>query len=159
DADQVNAAVTGATNDVGRIDVLVNNAGIPTAAATLGPKFRSSTPDDWHPAIDLNLYGVMNCCHAVVGGMCERRSGSIVIISSRAATEGLNFGLHSYAAGKGGALSFMRHLAMEVAGEQVTVNALVLGLMDTAADFMSAKTIPIGRFGSGRDVGLACVWL
>jgi 3-oxoacyl-[acyl-carrier protein] reductase len=159
DVDAVTAAFEQVARDTGPVDVLVNNAGIPTTASPIGVPFRQSTSESWRPQIDLNLYGVMNCCRAVVNGMCERGWGRIVVISSGAAVEGLNYGLHAYAAGKGGALSFMRHLAKETARENVTVNALVLGLMETAADFMSADIVPVGRVGRSRDVGAACVWL
>jgi 3-oxoacyl-[acyl-carrier protein] reductase len=159
DIDAVDAAFGLIESEIGPVDLLVNNAGIPTSGPGMGVPFRSTTPADWRPAIELNLYGVMNCTRAVVGGMCDRGWGRIVVISSGAALDGLDFGLHAYAAGKNGALAFMRHLAAETARAGVTVNAVVLGLMETAATFMSADTVPVGRFGTGRDIGAACIWL
>ncbi|MAE96462.1 MAG: short-chain dehydrogenase [Deltaproteobacteria bacterium] len=145
---------------LGPIDILVNNAGVPPGMG-LTP-FREQDPDDWTPFIDLNLYGVLHCCKAVIDGMCERGFGRIVTISSGAGQVGIPLGISTYGAGKGGALSFMRHLAMEVAGQGVTANSLALGLMasgtgdDTAA---IAKTVPVGRVGFPEDIGAAVVYL
>jgi NAD(P)-dependent dehydrogenase (short-subunit alcohol dehydrogenase family) len=158
DHQAVDAAVAAIAAEVGPVDVLVNNAGIP-ADASWARRFADSQPAEWRLAVDLNLYGVMNCCRAVLPAMTERGWGRIVVISSGAAVEGLDIGVSAYAAGKGGALAFMRHLARETARQGVTANALVLGLMETAAGFMSPNTVPVGRLGTGRDVGAACVWL
>ena len=72
-------------------------------------------------------------------------------------------GISLYGAGKGGALAFMRHLAMEVAGRGVTVNSLALGLMDHVGDADSvaamARTVPVGRLGTPEDVGAAVTYL
>ena len=76
----------------------------------------------------MNLYGVMNCCHAVLDGMCERGWGRIITISSAAGTHGVNIGVTPYSAGKGGGLAFTRSLALEVARTGVTANTLALGL-------------------------------
>jgi NAD(P)-dependent dehydrogenase (short-subunit alcohol dehydrogenase family) len=95
--------------------------------------------------------------------MCERRFGRIVTISSGAGVVGIPMGISLYGAGKGGALSFMRHLALEVAGAGVTCNSLTLGLMSHAGDEAFtraiAPTVPVGRLGTPEDVGAAVVWL
>jgi len=150
-----------ATRATGPIDILVNNAGI---VANAGAKpFREADPDYWRRWVDLNLYGVMNCCKAVIDSMCERQFGRIVTISSGAGVSGLAIGMSAYAAGKGGSISFMRHLAMECAPFGVTANTLALGMMDNMANTDAAtqlgSRIPVGRLGSGRDVGAAIVWL
>jgi len=146
---------------IGPIDVLVNNAGIPEG---MGIKpFRETEPASWRPYIDVNLYGVLNCCRAVINGMNARGFGRIVTISSGAGTIGLSLGVSPYAAGKGGGISFMRHLALENAGFGVTANTVALGLMnnqrtpETTAHL--AKTIPVGRLGEPEDVGALCVYL
>ena len=143
------------------MDVLVNNAGIPPSMRML--LFRDSTPEDWRPYVDVNLYGVLHCVKATLDGMCERRWGRVVTISSGAGQTGLALGLSAYAAGKGGAISFMRHLALETAGLGVTANTLALGLLESAAGAPLppglAESVPVGRLGTGRDVGAAVVWL
>ena len=83
-------------------------------------------------AINVNLFGVLHCSRAVINGMCERGFGRVITISSGAGITGLHIGVSPYAAGKGGAISFMRHLATETARYGVTANSLALGLMQPA---------------------------
>jgi 3-oxoacyl-[acyl-carrier protein] reductase len=161
DGAAVERGVAEAATALGPVDVLVNNAGVPESMS-LAP-FRGTSPEDWRPYVDLNLYGVLHCTRAVVDGMCERGWGRIVTISSGAGQVGLPIGVSLYGAGKGGAIAFMRHLAMEVAGSGVTANTLALGLMETAGDADTvaslARSIPVGRAGSPDDVGAAVVFL
>jgi 3-oxoacyl-[acyl-carrier protein] reductase len=155
------AAVQMAVDAFGPIDVLVNNAGVPEGMG-IGA-FADMDPDEWRKYVDLNLYGVLHCCHAVIGGMRERGRGRIVTISSGAGVTGINLGVSLYGAGKGGAIAFMRHLAVENARAGVTANCLALGLMggqtDPDATAALAKTIPVGRLGTPDDVGAAVVYL
>ena len=147
--------------ELGAIDVLVNNAGIPEGMGVA--QFRDTQPEAWRPYIDVNVYGVMNCVRAVLASMRERRFGRIVTIASGAGQVGLALGVSAYAAGKGGQIAFMRHIALENAGAGITANTLALGLMSNAggADVTAAlaKTVPAGRLGTPEDVGAACVFL
>jgi NAD(P)-dependent dehydrogenase (short-subunit alcohol dehydrogenase family) len=165
DYDAVFAGVAAIEADLGPVDVLVNNAGI---AEGVGAKFfldDDATPEYWERWVDLNLYGVMYTCKAVVPGMVARGFGRVVTISSGAGTQGLSIGMSAYAAGKGGAIGFMRHLAMETAKSGVTANSLALGMMASPGNVARfteqqiPKINPVGRLGTGRDVGTAVVWL
>jgi NAD(P)-dependent dehydrogenase (short-subunit alcohol dehydrogenase family) len=95
--------------------------------------------------------------------MCEREWGRVITIASGAGMVGLDIGVAAYGAGKGGAIGFMRHLAIENARLGVTANTLALGLMEMEqpGDITArmARTIPVGRLGRAEDVGAACVWL
>lgn len=155
-------AVLAAVAQVGPIDILVNNAGISGTEGMPVRPFREMTPADWEAPIRINLYGVLHCCHAVVDGMCERRWGRIITISSGAGTAGVAIGVSPYSAGEGGGISFTRTLALEVARFSVTANTLALGLMhhpDPSVTAHLARAIPVGRTGTPDDVGAACVWL
>jgi 3-oxoacyl-[acyl-carrier protein] reductase len=160
------ADVEASVGSAGQIDILVNNAGIPPSMRP--ERFRDQDPAAWTPYVDVNLYGVLHCVKATIDAMCERRWGRVITISSSAGTHGASIGVALYAAGKGAGISFMRHLAMECARSGVTANSLALGLMERAnADAEAARTvtsglvdtIPVGRLGTGTDVGHACVFL
>ena len=161
DRDAVAAGMAATAAELGPVDVLVNNAGIPESM--MPSQFIDMDPERWQPYLDVNLHGVLNCCHAAVPGMCERGFGRVITISSGAGTTGLNIGVSLYAAGKGGALGFMRHLAVETARKGVTANSLALGLMGTreptkVTDSM-ARQVPVGRLGQPDDIGYICVYL
>ena len=161
DFEAVQAGIQQAEQALGPLDILVNNAGVPDPFEPA--PFTAMTPADWARFVDLNLYGVVHCARAVIEGMCERGFGRVITISSGAGQIGLPMGISLYGAGKGGALAFMRHLAMEVAGRGVTVNSLALGLMDHVGDADSvaamARTVPVGRLGTPEDVGAAVTYL
>jgi NAD(P)-dependent dehydrogenase (short-subunit alcohol dehydrogenase family) len=161
DLEAVRAGVAEVARALGPVDVLVNNAGIPTAGFPQ-VAFRESDPALWRRFVDLNLYGVLNCTHTVVGGMCDRGWGRIVTISSEAGRLGLGIGVSLYGAAKAGAVGLMRHLAVEVAPSGVTANCLSLGLMDNVpgewAEAM-ARRVPRRRLGSPADAGAAAVFL
>jgi NAD(P)-dependent dehydrogenase (short-subunit alcohol dehydrogenase family) len=157
----VAAGVARIAATLGPVDVLVNNAGIPPGWSPA--RFADTDPDGWRALVDLNLFGVLHCAAATVGPMCDRGWGRVVTISSGAGQVGLPGGVSVYAAAKGAAISFMRHLAVELAPFGVTANTLALGLMstrsgqDTPTDVV--RRVPVGRLGSGDDVGAAVVWL
>jgi NAD(P)-dependent dehydrogenase (short-subunit alcohol dehydrogenase family) len=155
-------AVVAAIADAGTVDILVNNAGNGGAEGMGLVQFRESEPAGWRGAINVNLFGVLHCSRAVINGMCDRGFGRVITISSGAGITGLHIGVSPYAAGKGGAISFMRHLAAETARYGVTANSLALGMMQPAnADATAAlvRQIPVGRTGTPDDVGTACVYL
>ena len=157
----VAAGIASIETALGPIDVLVNNAGVPEGMGVAA--FRDLDPSQWRQYIDLNLYGVLNCTKAVIDGMCARRFGRVITISSGAGQIGIRLGISLYGAGKGGAIAFMRHLAIEVARDGVTANTLALGLMsnqtDTPETAPLAGSVPIGRLGTPDEVGAAVVYL
>jgi len=161
DAGAVTAGVARVRAEVGSIDILVNNAGVPEGMAV--GQFRDLGAAEWRRYIDLNLYGVLHCTKAVIDQMCERRFGRVITISSVAGQSGIGLGISLYGAGKGGAISFMRHLAIEVAATGVTVNTLALGLLTNVGvgpqTAQLARMIPVGRVGTPEDVGAAVVYL
>ena len=155
-------AVVAAVGEAGTVDILVNNAGLAGLTDMRAEQFRDTDPADWQAPVDVNLYGVMNCCHAVVDGMCERGWGRIITVSSAAGTHGVHIGVAPYSAGKGGGLAFTRSLALEVARFGVTANTLALGLFERRNHEITehlARAIPVGRTGRPSDVAAACVWL
>ncbi len=120
-------------------------------------QFRDSDPKSWHGPIDVNLFGVLNCSRNVIGDMCDRGWGRVITIASGAGMVGLRIGVSAYGAGKGGAIGFMRHLAIESARFGVTANTLALGLMTNpggpgVAEAL-ARQIPVGRTGTPEDIG------
>ena len=147
-----------------QVDILVNNAGNSgTTERMLVRQFVDMEPESWEGPIRVNLYGVLHCCSAVVGGMCERGWGRVITISSGAATAGVGIGVTPYSAGKGGGIAFTRSLALEVAPSGVTANTLAIGLMESPESpqvtARLARAIPVGRTGTPADVAGACVWL
>jgi NAD(P)-dependent dehydrogenase (short-subunit alcohol dehydrogenase family) len=158
----VQAGVSEVEARLGPVDILVNNAGNGGAERMVPTQFRESDPASWRGPIDVNLYGVMNCCRAVINGMCERGWGRIVTIASGAGVIGLNIGVAPYGGGKGGSIGFMRHLAIENARAGVTANTLAIGLMPTPDQTVTAalaRQIPVGRIGKPEDIAYACAYL
>ncbi|WP_306393257.1 acetoacetyl-CoA reductase [Telluria beijingensis] len=141
--------------DVGRIDVLVNNAGI-----TRDRSMRKMSQEDWHTVMGTNLDSVFNMTRPVLESMIERRWGRIVNISSVNGQQGA-FGQANYAAAKAGMHGFTKSLALEVARHGVTVNTVSPGYLDTAMvsqvpqDVLRDRIlpqIPIGRLGKPAEV-------
>lgn len=156
------AGVGAAEGTLGPIDILVNNAG-GTPGGMWPTPFLETPRESWPAFIDMNLYGVMNCTRAVAGGMTERGFGRIVSISSDAARVG-NVGSSVYGAAKAGVEGLMRTLSKEIGPNGVTVNAIVLGLIDTVpAEFLEQvnpkKLYPMGRLGTADDVAAGVVYL
>jgi NAD(P)-dependent dehydrogenase (short-subunit alcohol dehydrogenase family) len=163
DFDAVVAGTGRVTDALGPVDVLVNNAGNGGEHGMTPMPFRETEPADWDGPVRVNLHGVLHCSRAVIAGMCERRFGRVVTIASGAGLVGLDIGVAAYGAGKGGAIGFMRHLAVENAAFGVTANTIALGLMEmelpSELTERLARGIPVGRLGTGADAGALCVYL
>lgn len=161
DYDAVVAGVAQVAGTLGAVDILVNNAGIPATGMT-PVAFVDTDPEHWRKFVDLDMFGVIHCTHAVLPGMAERGWGRVITISSDAGRHGSNVKTSLYGAAKAGAVGLMRNVAFEVARRGVTVNVLSLGIMDNVpAEFaeMLVGVVPCGRLGSPGDVGAAAVWL
>ena len=121
----VQAMVERVKGEWGSIDVLVNNAGLVHRKFFLQTK-----PEEWRAQIDVGLYGVLNCCHAVAPAMVERKGGRIINIAGDSARVG-QAQLAITAAARGGVLSLTRTLARELGRSAITVNAVAFGWVET----------------------------
>lgn len=151
-ADQVDATIKATIGKFGRIDVLVNNAGITRDTLLLRMK-----PEDWQAVIDLNLTGVFLCTRAVSKIMLKQRSGRIVNISSVAGLMG-NPGQANYSAAKAGVIGFTKTVAKELAPRGVTANVVAPGFIatDMTGELKNTeeilKYIPLARYGKPEEV-------
>jgi NAD(P)-dependent dehydrogenase (short-subunit alcohol dehydrogenase family) len=160
DSAQVAAWIGGIRERFGRIDVLVNNAGI-----VRDGRIETISDADWHSVIDVNLGGAFYCARAAVPIMKEQRYGRVLSLSSMSWRG--NFGQANYAAAKAGIVGLTRTLALEVARYGVTVNAIAPGLIDTPMlvsmnarirDKLVAK-VPLGSVGRPEDIAEAAAFL
>lgn len=161
DGTAVEAAVAGALEVHGRIDALVNNAGITRDGLLVRMK-----PEQWREVMAVNLDGAYHCLRAVAPLMMRQRSGRIVNITSVVGQMG-NAGQVNYSASKAGMIGMTRAAARELAGRGVTVNAVAPGFIDTemtadlpetAITSMKAQ-IPLQRLGSSEDVAALVAFL
>lgn len=155
-------AVTAAVEELGNIDILVNNAGIPGREGMELRHFIDMTPAEWTPQVDLNLYGTLNCTHALLPGMRDRQWGRIIVVSSDAGRTGTSAGVTLYGACKAAAVHLVRNLSQEVASMGITANAIALGPMNNLPEDISefaAKGVPVRRLGTPADAGAAVVYL
>ncbi len=151
----VKAFADSVAKDWGSIDILVNNAGM-----VLRQKFLATGPEDWKQQIGVGLYGVIHTCHAVLPYMAKQKSGRIISLAGDSARVGES-GLSITAASRSGAIAFTKSLAKEFGRDQVTVNAVTLGLVVTEhnppewlvanADRIN-RQYPLGRIGRPGDV-------
>lgn len=145
----------------GSVDYLINNAGIVRDKLIM-----RMTESEWDEVIDINLKGAFNFSKAVSSIMVKARFGSILNITSVSGLIGVP-GQANYSASKAGMIGLTKSLAKELAGRNITVNALALGLVDTemtqslAEDYRSAalKRIPLGRFGTPEEVARVAAFL
>jgi len=150
-ADQVQQLFADVLEKFGRIDVLVNNAGITRDGLLMRMK-----DEDWQQVIDLNLTGVFLCTRAATKLMLKQRSGRIINISSTSGVLG-NAGQTNYAAAKAGVIGFTKAVARELSSRGITVNAVAPGFIDTdmtkdlKLDGVLAQ-IPLGRVGKPEEI-------
>lgn len=155
--DQVTETVEAALKTHGRIDHLVNNAGITRDNLLLRMK-----EEEWDAVLAVNLKGVFNFTRAVLRSMVQNRQGRIVNVASVVGLMG-NAGQANYAASKAGVIGFSKSVAREVAGRGITVNCVAPGYISTAmTDSLAPEVkqafleiIPMKRFGSPEDVAQA----
>lgn len=160
-AASVETSFAAALGQLGRVDVLVNNAGL-----TRDGLFVRMSDEQWQQVLDTNLGGAFRCCRAVARTMMKARYGRIVNVSSVVGLMG-NAGQANYAASKAGLLGLTRSLARELASRGVTVNAVCPGFIDTdmtaalpeaaRADLMAK--IPLGRLGAPEEVAEVVAFL
>ncbi|MEY3302701.1 MAG: 3-ketoacyl-(acyl-carrier-protein) reductase [Cyanobacteriota bacterium] len=149
---QVESLLKSAIDAWGRIDVLVNNAGITRDTLLLRMKL-----EDWQAVIDLNLTGVFLATRAVSKVMLKQKSGRIINIASVAGQMG-NPGQGNYSAAKAGVIGFTKTVAKEMASRGITVNAVAPGFIatDMTADLKNTddilKFIPLGRYGQPEEI-------
>lgn len=162
DDDACGAMMARLLADHGRIDVLVNNAGI-----TRDRSLRKMTPDDWHAVLRTNLDSVFHMSRRVIAPMTAQRWGRIVNISSVNANAGA-FGQANYAAAKAGMHGFTKALALETARYGITVNTVSPGYLRTRMaeavpqEVMTNKIlphIPLGRLGEPEEVAALVAYL
>lgn len=152
--DQVKQMMNNIIEKYGRIDVLVNNAGIVKDGYLM-----LMSDAEWKDVIDVNLTGVFNCSKSVVEPMISQRSGVIVNISSLSGIAGLP-GQTNYSAAKGGVIAFTKALSKELAPFNIRVNAVAPGVIESEMfDSLSEKAkmgflenIPLKRFGKPEEV-------
>ena len=165
-------AVAAAFERIGRVDVLVNNAGVSSSA----PLART-TLDDWRSQMDVNAAGAFLCTRAALPGMIERGSGRVVTVASTAGRVGARY-TAAYTASKHAAVGLMRAVAAEVAGTGVTANAVcpafvrtdmtrrsveriaaATGRDEAAAEAALADAAPLGRLLEPDEVAFAVAFL
>ncbi len=163
ESDAVERAMRRVETDVGPIDILANVAGIYGKHLPL----REQTLENWQQVLDVNLTGSFLCAKRVLRGMVERRWGRIVSVASGQAFAGRP-NIAPYAASKAALIGFTKALALEVARDGVTVNAIMPGVTDTAFPRpygseehlrRRAEENPMGRIGTPADVAGAIAFL
>ena len=160
-AEDVAGLIEGAIAAFGKLDALINNAGI-----TRDMLLMRMTEEDWDAVLTTNLKGAFLCSKAAIRPMIRQRSGSIVNLTSVIGLVG-NAGQANYAAAKAGLVGFTKSLAKEVGSRGITVNAVAPGFIETRLTDvlsdeikeLSIKQIPLGRFGTPEDVADAVSFL
>ncbi len=150
-----------ALDETGRIDVLVNNAGITRDGLIVRMK-----ETDWDDVLNINLKGTFICIKAVTKTMMKQRSGRIINVSSVVGVSG-NPGQANYVASKAGIIGLTKGVAKELASRGITANVVAPGYVDTdmtislsdKAKEMMVSQIPLGRAGTPEDIAAAVVFL
>ncbi len=160
-SEDVERLVQEALDDFGRIDVLVNNAGITRDNLIMRMK-----EEDWDAVLATNLKGVFLCTKAVTKGMMKQRSGRVINMTSVVGVMG-NAGQANYTAAKAGVIGLTKATAKELASRGITVNAIAPGFINSEmTEVLSenvkeamVKVIPLGKMGEAEDVAEATVFL
>ncbi|CAM4262919.1 acetoacetyl-CoA reductase [Palleronia rufa] len=161
DYEACKAGIAKVEEDLGPVEILINNAGI-----TKDAPFHKMTPEQWNAVINTNLTGVFNMTHNVWVGMRDRGFGRIVTISSINGQKG-QFAQANYAASKAGDLGFTKTLAQEGASKGITVNAvcpgyiatdMVMAVPEKVRDQIVAQ-IPVGRLGEPEEIARCVAFL
>ena len=161
DASAVAGAVEAALKQFGRLDVVVNNAGLTRDSLLLRMK-----DEDWAQTLDVNLTGAFNVTRAVLRPMLKARAGRLINLTSVVGLTG-NAGQANYAASKAGLIGFTKSVAKEVAARGLLVNAIAPGFIDT--DMTAAlpeelrtqllQEIPLGRVGQADEIAEVALFL
>ena len=146
---------------MGRVDILVNTAGVTRDVLSL-----RLSDEDWETVLQINLTAAFRLTRAVLRGMVRRRHGRVIGVTSVVALGG-NAGQANYAAAKAGMIGMSKSIAAEVARRGVTVNCVAPGFIVTAmTDRLAqeqrarlAEAIPVGRFGAAEEVAAAVAYL
>jgi len=159
--EQTKALVERTIEHFGRLDIIVNNAGI-----TRDRTFKKLSEDDWHEVISVNLSSVYNTCNAALPHLLESDNARIINISSVIGQAG-GFGQTNYSAAKAGMIGFTKSLAIELAKSNITVNTVCPGFIETdmlsevpenVKEQIKAK-IPKKRFGTADEIAKAVLYL
>jgi acetoacetyl-CoA reductase len=159
--EEANDLIEQTKNEFGRIDILINNAGI-----TRDRSFRKLSEGEWNEVINVNLNSVYHTTTAAINTMLEQKFGRIINISSIVGQAGA-FGQTNYSAAKAGMIGFTKSLALETAKNGITVNAICPGYIETEMtaeipanimDQIVAK-IPMKRLGKTSEIAEACLFL
>jgi len=150
DAHSVASGFAAACERFGKVDILINAAGVASSA-----RFAEIAPADWEEVLDVNLGGVYRCTQAALGPMLEARFGRIVNVASTAGLRGHRY-VAAYCAAKHGVIGLTRSLALETANSGVTVNAVCPGYTESA---MLEETIAniVARTGRTADASRAAL--
>ena len=159
--EQAEALVKSVLEDFGKVDILINNAGI-----TQDNLMLRMSEDQWDKVIEVNLKSVFNLTKQIIRPMMKNRSGSIINMSSVVGVFG-NAGQANYAASKAGIIGFSKSIAKEVGSRNIRCNAVAPGFIGTdMTDELDDKTkeaflanIPMKRLGEANEVADVCIFL
>lgn len=163
-SEEVNSMMARAISQWGKVDILVNCAGIvrEESGDRAGKPFWEITDQEWHLGIDTNLTGAFFCSRAVAKHMVERKGGKIINIASGFGLRGLRGGF-MYCTAKAGVILLTMSLALSLGREGIRINAIAPGLFRTWQSKEMYDTrdpfIPVGRVGYPREIGALAVYL